>query len=280
MVTQIKHRLTGEVLAEGNGAISRVIRTSDQVNFDYADLRNITLEFEKLSHRGLSFRSADFSGTNCYATDFSGVDLSRANFSGANLSQTIFRRAILNGAIFTRTTKFSGTVFESADLTEADFRNTQFNPCDRVFFNSANLSRATFHNADLHQNADLYGAKFTNANLEGCNLKILGVDYIPVISNIDAAILSAIQGTECYLDLENWHSTNSCETRHCRAGWAIVLAGKAGAELETFLGAELAGTLIYAASGSNPSPDFFCSDEDLVFQDMKDRAARFVKRGK
>jgi hypothetical protein len=58
--------------------------------------------------------------------------------------------------------------------------------------------------------------------------------------------------------MRDWHV---CETTHCRAGWAILLAGKAGYELEAKLGsAELAGVAIYRAS-TGRVPYFFDTTE-------------------
>jgi hypothetical protein len=59
------------------------------------------------------------------------------------------------------------------------------------------------------------------------------------------------------LKMNDWHT---CETTHCRAGWAIHLAGSAGAELEALYGPERAGGFIYRAS-TGRWPDFFASND-------------------
>jgi hypothetical protein len=68
--------------------------------------------------------------------------------------------------------------------------------------------------------------------------------------------------------MSNWHI---CETTHCRGGWVVTLAGKAGKALESFHGTLLAAQLIYNASDPerkfNPCR-FFDSDEDAM-SDMK-----------
>ena len=56
--------------------------------------------------------------------------------------------------------------------------------------------------------------------------------------------------------MSNWHT---CETTHCRAGWAIHLAGKAGADLEERVGPAAAGAMIYHAS-TGRVPDFYAND--------------------
>jgi hypothetical protein len=69
--------------------------------------------------------------------------------------------------------------------------------------------------------------------------------------------------------MSDWHI---CETTHCRAGWAITLAGQAGLILQYIYGASAAGAMIYAASYPElPVPDFYCSDEEAM-ADMKARA--------
>jgi hypothetical protein len=43
----------------------------------------------------------------------------------------------------------------------------------------------------------------------------------------------------------DWHT---CENTHCRAGWAVALAGEAGKALERFYNTPLAAMMIYDAS--------------------------------
>ena len=95
----------------------------------------------------------------------------------------------------------------------------------------------------------------TDAVLTGAMLTGISVGCpIPVVDQIDASILAAIQSGGA-LDMTRWHT---CETTHCQAGWAIVLAGDAGRELERRYGSGVAGALIYAASRpGQPVPNFF-----------------------
>lgn len=70
-----------------------------------------------------------------------------------------------------------------------------------------------------------------------------------MVEQLDARILAAVTTSGGTLDMSDWHSDGECGTTHCRAGWAIHLAGKAGYELERKLGsAERAGAQIYMAS--------------------------------
>ncbi len=155
--------------------------------------------------------------------DLTRADLTRADLRGANLT-----RADLRGADLT-----------DADLTDADLRG------------------ADLRGADL-TDADLRGANLTDADLRGANLRVT----VPVIPNIDAAILEAVKGAGCSLDMGSWHT---CETTHCRAGWAITLAGPVGKTLEEIWGPSVAGALIYNASRpGKPVPNFHASNEDAM----------------
>lgn len=129
----------------------------------------------------------------------------------------------------------------------------------------ANLSRANLSGADLSR-AYLSGANLSGANLSGARR----LPPAPVVRDIDTAILAAIRAGG-KLEMRTWHS---CRTTHCRAGWAITLAGEAGAELEKELGPNVAGALIYAASRpGQPVPDFLASNEEA----MKDLMSSTVK---
>ena len=106
--------------------------------------------------------------------------------------------------------------------------------------------------------ADLIGAVLSDAD-------------IPVVPHIDAAILASIVANKATgkngLEMGRWHGggcdeTNWCNTTHCRAGYAICLAGKDGFALEAKVGSAAAGALIYAKSRPNkPVPDFYCDNE-------------------
>ena len=72
----------------------------------------------------------------------------------------------------------------------------------------------------------------------------------------------------------SWHGrdcdeANWCKTTHCRAGFAICMAGKTGFELERKHGAEMAGRMIYAVSRPDkPLPDFF-ADNEAALEDIR-----------
>ena len=65
-----------------------------------------------------------------------------------------------------------------------------------------------------------------------------------------------------------WHT---CENTHCRAGWAVALAGDAGRKLECFYDTPLAAMLIYDASDPafKINPGRFFDNNDDALADMK-----------
>jgi uncharacterized protein YjbI with pentapeptide repeats len=188
-------------------------------------------------------------GTTLYASETAGTvrdALKEALRSDANLRDADLRDADLSGADL-RDADLSGADLSGADLSDANLRGADLR--------DANLRGADLRDANL-RDADLSGAK--------------GLPPIPAIVNIDAAILTAISRPDARLEMGDWHF---CETTHCRAGWAVHLAGEPGYALERAVGPAAAGALIYAASGSHPTPDFYC-DNEAALADITARAAR------
>jgi len=149
-----------------------------------------------------------------------------------------------------------------ADLRGADLRGANLRGAD---LRGANLRGAYLDGAYL-DGANLRGAYLDVANLrgaylDGAYLDVANLDGVPIILNIDTTILAAIEGGGS-LDMSTWHS---CKTTHCRAGWAIHLAGEAGYALEDRVGPCAAGAIIYAASRPGlPVPNFYASSEDAL----------------
>jgi hypothetical protein len=68
--------------------------------------------------------------------------------------------------------------------------------------------------------------------------------------------------------MRNWHT---CETTHCRYGWAITLAGEPGRVLEGQIGPLTAGALIYwKSAGYIPA---YTGPNDAVLKDIRKHAA-------
>ena len=120
----------------------------------------------------------------------------------------------------------------------------------------------------ISQAADLTGADLTAADLTAADLTAAGL-AIPAIDKIDAKMLSAIESGG-KLEMERWHA---CKTIHCRAGWAVFLAGYYGGLLESKIGTECAARLIYETSRpGKPAPNFYATN-DGAMADIKACAA-------
>jgi uncharacterized protein YjbI with pentapeptide repeats len=169
----------------------------------------------------------------------------------------------------------SGAVLRGADLRGADLRG-------------ADLSDAVLRGADLGgadlRDADLGGADLSGADLSGADLSEI-LEEVPLIPNIDAAILAAIEANKAKgtngLDMGSWHGDQSkanegewCQTTHCRAGYAICLAGAKGFELEKKFGPANAGMFLYLKSTPNEPIPNWSAIERVAMADMKERAAR------
>jgi len=173
-----------------------------------------------------------------------GAYLTGANLRGANLRGANLRGAYLEGA------NLRGANLEGADLRGAYLEG--------AYLTGANLEGANLEGADL-TGANLRGAYLTGANLEGANLE--GADLnVPVIKNIHQEIQKATKHKGA-LKMGDWH----CGTSHCRAGWAVHLAGDAGYELEKKTSTATAAYLIYRKSSDLPfALNFYASNEDAL----------------
>ena len=138
----------------------------------------------------------------------------------------------------------------------------------------ADLSGADLSDADLSA-ADLRGADLREADLRGADLSGADLSAAPKIENIHQRIYEAASAPGA-LDMRLWHT---CETTHCRAGWAVALAGDAGRELESKIGTAAAGALIYIASDPTLDrvPSWYLSDRDAL-EDMRICAEREKQR--
>jgi hypothetical protein len=72
---------------------------------------------------------------------------------------------------------------------------------------------------------------------------------VPVVEQLNQKMLGAVTSAPESFDMGSWHGQTPCGTTHCRAGYAVHLAGEAGYALErSFGGTECAGRAIYLAS--------------------------------
>ena len=180
------------------------------------------------------------------------ANLARANLAGANLAGANLADAYLAGA------NLAGANLAGANLAGA-------------YLADANLAGANLARANL-ADANLADANLAGANLAGANLA--GAEWIPRIPNIHRAIYDAASQPKA-LDMSSWHSDGYCGTTHCRAGWAVVLAGEGGRVLEGVMGTNAAAALIYAASDPKLEkvPDWLASNADAL-ADMRALAER------
>ena len=89
-----------------------------------------------------------------------------------------------------------------------------------------------------------------------------------MVKDLHRKIYAAATSTPESLDMSDVHG---CDTTHCRAGWAVHLAGEAGYALEKRFGWELAAMKIYDAScpGYQISPVRFYDTDAAALADMK-----------
>ena len=151
----------------------------------------------------------------------------------------------------------------------------------------ANLAGADLAGADLAR-AYLARAYLADANLAGAYLARADLadvskieeSNIPVIPQIDAVILAAIEagGT---LDMSTWHGDGGwCGTTHCRAGWAVHCAGQPGRDLEEKVGTQIAAAMIYRASRPGQAAQWFYASDEKTMADIRKCAAEQIGESK
>ena len=276
---QILNRFTDAVLFEGDyGSLCECVVAAVKARADLADayLADAYLAGADLADAylaGADLARADLAGADLAGAYLAGADLAGADLAGADLAD-----AYLAGADLARA-DLAGADLARADLAGADLA--------RADLAGAYLARADLAGADL-AGADLAGAYLAGArNIPaGTQARDPAEPYVrrpdaetraarmqrfrernpdvPVIEALDAKILTAVTSGTGKLDMSSWHK---CETTHCRAGWAINLAGAAGKALEDKCGPRRAGTMIYRAS-TGRVPHFFATTERAM-EDIK-----------
>ena len=87
-----------------------------------------------------------------------------------------------------------------------------------------------------------------------------------MIENIHQKIADACERKNG-LDMSHWHV---CETTHCRAGWAVHLAGEEGRKLEKRTSTSFAAMMIFKASSKiKVSPVRFYEKDDVALEDIR-----------
>ena len=169
--------------------------------------------------------------------DLSGADLSRAYLADANLADANLADADLSGANLS-----------DADLSGADLSRAYLAGANGLTPGETSAVPAEPYVRDTDKNYQARAERYRRRHPE-----------VPVIPDLDRKILAAIENGGS-LEMGAWHT---CETTHCRAGWAVVLAGTAGKELEGKYGPHHAGRLIYGC-GTGRVPHFFATNEKAL----------------
>mgnify|MGYP006372790905 CR=1 FL=1 len=186
-----------------------------------------------------------------------GADLSHASMSGAQLQGANLAGADLRGA-YLKGTNLDGANLEGAKLLDAKMWNASLRSAN---LRGTSLLWVDLAGADL-TGADLTDVNFGNSSLTGVNLTNAKLStVIPVVDNLDQRMAEVVES----LEMARWHT---CETSHCRAGWAIHFAGKAGYDLEHAIGSSAAGALIYHASAGYV-PDFYAGSHTARLDVLK-----------
>jgi uncharacterized protein YjbI with pentapeptide repeats len=241
MKIEIKHWLTGRILFEG----------------DFSSLADALTNAAKGKNNleGAYLKGAYLEDANLKGAYLEGANLEGANLEGANLEVAYLEGAYLKDA-YLEGAYLRGAYLEGANLEGANLKG--------AYLEGANLKGAYLEDAYLEganlEGANLEGAYLEGAYLEGAYLKKL--PPVPVVKNIDSKILEAVRAEGNHLDMATWHS---CGTTHCRGGWAIQIAGKAGKKLEDATSAELAAILIYGKSRpGKPIPNFYATNANAM----------------
>ena len=182
--------------------------------------------------------------------DLAGANLADANLAGANLAGANLARAYLAGANLARA-YLARAYLARAYLADADLAGAL-----GVTTGEAPAVPPAPYVRDTSKNYQARAERYRRRHPE-----------VPVIPDLDRKILAAIEAGGA-LEMGAWHT---CDTTHCRAGWAVVLAGSAGKELEGKYGPHRAGQLIYGC-GTGRVPHFFATNERAM-EDIRKCAA-------
>ncbi len=274
---EIKKRFTGEVIFRSETA---------------TDLRSAILE-------------AQAARADLADADLADADLARADLAGAYLAGAYLARANLAGANLARA-DLADADLADADLADADLAGAYLAGANLADANlaGANLAGADLADADL-ADADLAGAYLAGARRVPASLadhkdpvepyvrksapsaerrKERALRFrqrnptVPVVEHLDTKILAAVT-TGGTLEMGSWHGSDNvindkgeaCGTTHCRAGWAIHLAGKEGYALQDKYDEQTAGRMIYLASVGRV-PHFFAPNSRAL-ENIKQWAA-------
>ena len=201
---------------------------------------------------------ANLAGANLADADLAGANLAGANLAGANLAGANLAGAYLAGA-YLAGANLAGAYLAGADLADADLADARNRPAsladhkdpETPYVRSGRATTPEARRAERLASAQRYREHHPR---------------VPVVERLDAKILDAVSLPGNALNMSDWHT---CETTHCRGGWAVHLAGEAGYALEAELGsAESAARAIYRAS-TGRAPHFYATNEQALEDIMR-----------
>ncbi|WP_235202947.1 pentapeptide repeat-containing protein [Bordetella bronchiseptica] len=207
---------------------------------------------------GAYLARANLADANLAGAYLARADLADANLAGAYLARANLADANLAGA-YLADAYLADAYLAGADLADANLADARNLPVGTEATSPAEPYQRDTRPA-VERNA-ARAARFRERN-----------PTVPVVEALDAKILSAIENGSGGLEMGAWHT---CETTHCRAGWAVHLAGEAGYALEREHGPQYAGRMIYMASVGR-APHFFASNERAM-ADLREQAAQQTK---
>jgi uncharacterized protein YjbI with pentapeptide repeats len=245
--------------------------------------------------RGAYLGDADLGGANLGGADLRDADLRDADLGGAYLGGADLRGANLGGADL-RGANLGGADLRGADLRDADLGGAYLRG---AYLGGADLRGAYLGGADnvppIPQTSDTpaapsltheeWLAQRPKNDAERAKRYRERHPEVPVVEQLDAKILAAVESGKGRLEMSGWHGNNprnadgeACGTTHCRAGWAIHLAGKAGYELEDRFDPAIAGRMIYLAS-TGRAPHFYERSNEIALADIRRCAAEQTAPG-
>ncbi len=255
---EIKHRFTGLVLFRSETA--ETVRAAllqgveARANLAGADLAGAYLAGAYLAGAnlaGANLVGADLAGANLAGADLAGAYLAGANLAGAYLAGADLADAYLAGADLADA-YLADANLAGAYLAGADLAGAYLDPAvERVDPPTPYVRGAVVH--DYASRAKRYREHHPE---------------VPVVENLDQKILESVTTGGGSLEMKDWHT---CETTHCRGGWAIHLAGEPGYALQGKLGVERAARAIYLAS-TGRAPHFYATNERAL-EDIRRCAA-------
>ena len=270
---EIKHRWNADqtlYVAEGAADLGAAVKQAVACG---TDLRNANL-------RDADLRNADLRNANLRGVYLRGADLRHANLTGADLRGASLADADLTDA------ELRGADLRDGDLSAADLPGANLREARlaKTHLAGADLTGAALHDADFTGSGagvDLTGVILTSEQLAQLGLKI------PRVEHLDTKVLTAVTAEGGRLQMSCWHEDETwyeaettaltCGSAHCRAGWAIHLAGKAGYALENQVGSNVAGALIYLISTGRPVPCFYTNNAEALNDIRRCAAEEAVK---